>query len=333
VVWASVPSLVSAGLFGFASAQGSDAPRSESLQTLPILQSQMSPMLLTNVGGPDPITDGDSMAAPFLIYGDAEIVVPTSDTISTYVVQSGDTLSEIADRYQVSVNTIRWANNIPTKGTVSVGQKLVVLPISGVRYKVIKGDTIAGIAKKFKGDTEDIASYNGLESSADLKIGMDIIIPDGEMSIPTAQIKTSTKSGVSVKIPAAPAGKAVASGYFSKPVANGILTQGYHDHYHALDISLPRGISMGAPILAAASGTVIVANGTGWNGGYGSLVIIQHDNGMQTLYAHLSRVDVAVGATVSKGQKIGGMGSTGRSTGPHLHWEVRGGTTPMLYSK
>ena len=90
---------------------------------------------------------------------------------------------------------------------------------------------------------------------------------------------------------------------------------------------------MGAPILAAASGTVIVAKSSGFNGGYGEMIIIQHDNGTQTLYAHLSSVKVSVGQQVNRGDVIGGMGSTGRSTGPHLHFEVRGAITPMLYTK
>jgi murein DD-endopeptidase MepM/ murein hydrolase activator NlpD len=326
----TIPKLVSAGLFS-SSVQAFNI-RSESLQTLPILESKMSPMNLRAVGGPEPITDEDSLTSPFSLYDSEDVVIPERDTISTYVVQAGDSLSEIADRYGVSSNTIRWANNIPAKTGIKVGQNLLILPITGIRHKVAKGDTLASIAKRYKSDADDIASFNGLESGEKLTAGEYIIVPDGEMNIPTEQIKTKT-----VKVSTTSSNKSsssdtqqVSGGYYSKPVIGGILTQGYHDRYHALDISLPRGQAMGAPILAAAPGTVIVAKSSGFNGGYGEMVIIQHDNGTQTLYAHLSSVKVSVGDQVNRGQVIGGMGSTGRSTGPHLHFEVRGDKTPMM---
>lgn len=292
-------------------------------------------MLLAQVDDTDPITDDDTMSAPFSLYDEKDIVVPDRETISTYTVQTGDSISEIADRFGVSTNTIRWANNMAAKAPIKVGQELTILPITGVRHKVAKGDTLASIAKRYKSDADDIASFNGLEPGEKLSAGDSIIVPDGEMNIPTEQIKkkptktngSSGTKGPLVNIQTGP------SGYYSKPVVNGILTQGYHDQYHALDISLPRGQSMGAPILAAASGKVIVAKPSGFNGGYGEMIIIQHDNGTQTLYGHLSSVKVSVGQQVNRGDVIGGMGSTGRSTGPHLHFEVRGAKTPMLYTK
>ncbi len=327
-----VPSPVSAGFFG--TKVQADSPKGETLQNLPILQSRLSPMLLAEVQNTDPITDEDSLTAPFFLYDEENIVLPERETITTYVVKSGDTISDIADQFGVSINTIRWANDIPVKSTVRVGEKLAILPITGLRHKVTKGDTLASIAKRYKSDPEDIASFNGLESGEKLTVGGYIIVPDGEMNIPTEKIKSKpTKSSSSAPV-SSPVTTTPSSGYYSKPVAGGILTQGYHDRYHALDISLPRGQAMGAPILAAAPGTVIVAKSSGFNGGYGEMIIVQHDNGTQTLYAHLSSVKVSVGQQVDRGQVIGGMGSTGRSTGPHLHFEVRGAKTPMMgYSK
>jgi murein DD-endopeptidase MepM/ murein hydrolase activator NlpD len=330
-IWIIHPDLVSAGLFS--SPASASTPKSESVQTLPILEAKKwSPMLLAQVDTTAPITDDDTMAVPFSLYDMENVVIPEKDTISTYVVQAGDSLSEIADRYGVSPNTIRWANNIPAKAGIKVGQNLLILPITGIRHKVAKGDTLASIAKRYKSDADDIASFNGFESGEKLTAGEYIIVPDGEMNIPTEQIKTKT-----VKVSTTSSSKSsssntqpVSGGYYARPVVNGILTQGYHDQYHALDISLPRGQAMGAPILASAPGTVIVAKSSGFNGGYGEMVIIQHDNGTQTLYAHLSSVKVSVGQQVDRGQVIGGMGSTGRSTGPHLHFEVRGAKTPMM---
>lgn len=331
MAWAVVPSPVYAGFFG--SKAQAETPKGESLQNLPILQARLSPMLLAQVEDTDPITDEDSMTAPFSLYDEENIIVPDRETITTYVVKSGDTISDIADQFGVSINTIRWANDIPTKSTVRVGQKLVILPITGLRHKVVKGDTIASIAKKYKSDSEDIASFNGLESGDKLVAGEYIIVPNGEMNIPSEQIKKKPTKSSDGKGPLVNI-QVNTSGYYSKPVINGILTQGYHDQYRALDISLPRGQAMGAPILAAAPGTVIVAKPSGFNGGYGQMIIIQHDNGTQTLYGHLSSVKVSVGQQVSRGDVIGGMGSTGRSTGPHLHFEVRGAITPMMgYTK
>lgn len=328
--WIIAPSPVFAGFFG--SKAQAETPKNETLQNLPILQAHLSPMLLAQVKDDQPITDEDSLTAPFSLYDEENVVIPDRDIITTYTVKAGDTISEIADQFGVSVNTIRWANDIPTKSTVRIGQELVILPITGIRHKVAKGDTLASIAKKYKSDTNDIASFNGLESGDKLTVGDYIIVPDGEMNIPTEKIKKKTTSKTNSVSP--DSSKITVSGsYYSKPVVNGILTQGYHDHYNAIDISLPRGKAMGAPILAAAPGKVIVVKPTGYNGGYGHMVIVQHNNGTQTLYAHLSNISVSVGDQVNRGEVLGGMGNTGRSTGPHLHFEVRGAKTPMLYSK
>lgn len=334
---------VSAGLFN-SSAQASIS-RSESLQTLPILQAKLSPMLLTSVGGPDPITDGDTLTGEsFDLYDIENVFIPERETVSTYVVKTGDTLSQIADQFGVSTNTIRWANNIPAKGTITVGQRLTILPITGVRHTVQKGDTLASLAKKYKADTSEIASYNSLETNESLKIGETILIPDGEIIFSQSQIaqgKTTSSNTVATnagksseaqyrtvmaKVANESKSKTAPKGYFIRPV-KGIKTQGFHGPYNAVDIGAP----VGTPIVAAADGTVILAKASGWNGGYGGLTIIQHDNGSQSLYAHQSKVIVEVGQKVSQGQKIGELGNTGRSSGPHLHLEFRGVKTPILY--
>jgi murein DD-endopeptidase MepM/ murein hydrolase activator NlpD len=331
-----IPIGVSAGLFS--SPVSANNTRSENIQTLPILEAKKwSPILLATIADSDPIIDQDSITNQSDLYTIDDIELPENDQITTYTVKTGDSLSEIASQFGVSTNTIRWANNIPKDKNIHIGQTLVILPITGVRHKVSKGDTLANIAKKYKSDADDIAVFNGIESNEGLVVGEFIIVPDGEINIPTDQIKKKTQKPSNTlknnKKTTSDNNEPVSGGYYSKPVSGGILTQGYHDQYHALDISLPRGQAMGAPILAAASGTVIVAKPSGYNGGYGQMVIIQHDNGTQTLYAHMSSVKVSVGDHVNRGEVIGGMGSTGRSTGPHLHFEVRGAVTPMIYSK
>lgn len=342
--WTLAPSVVSAGLFNFLSAN-SDIPRSESLQNLPIMEAHLSPMLLARVDSTNTITDEDTLRAQVSLYDLDTIDVPEREEISTYIVQSGDTLSDIADQFGVSTNTIRWANDIPAKSTVKVGQKLVILPITGVRHKVTAGDTVASIAKKYKADQFDIESYNNLDSGEKLTVGTTIIVPDGEVQFTQSQLakattKSTSKSGLGGNSTDAQykntmgkiggtSKKSAPNGYFIRPVV-GTKTQGFHGPYNAIDVWAPEG----TPIVAAAEGTVILAKGSGYNGGYGGLTIIQHPNGSQSLYAHQSKVIVNVGDYVAQGQKIGEVGHTGRvigKTGNHLHLEFRNIKTPNLY--
>lgn len=247
----------------------------------------------------------------------ADISKPKSSSISVYVVRPGDTLSTIAELFGVSPNTILWANDLPRGTTLKVGQSLTILPVTGVKYTVKKGDTIAAIAKKFGGDSEEILSYNGIGEDG-LSAGVDIIIPDGEISAP---VSVKPKVAITTAIRAtAPAGTAIQLGYYAAPLARYVRTQGVHGT-NAVDLAAPTG----TPILASAEGDVIVAKDSGYNGGYGRYVVIKHDNGSQTLYAHASSISVSVGDHVSKGQLIGYVGISGKATGPHLHFEIRNG--------
>ncbi len=250
-----------------------------------------------------------------------EIDYPVSDQISLYTVHPEDTLPQIAKMFNVTVNTILWANDMKKGDPITRGQLLVILPVTGVKYTVKKGDTLKILGKKFKADADNVADFNGLERGALLTVGDEIIIPDGELSVEgVAPIKTPKKAFATAK-----SGSGNNSqGYFTRPIIGGIRTQGIHGH-NGVDLAS----SYGTPILAAGSGKVVVSKFGGWNGGYGNYVVIQHPNGMQTLYGHMSAVDVAVGDDVSQGFEIGKMGSTGQSTGVHLHFEVRGGVNPF----
>lgn len=237
-----------------------------------------------------------------------------ADAISLYVVLPGDTLSSIANMYDVSVNTIRWANNIEAGKSISVGQTLVILPISGVKYTVTKkGETVSGIAKKFSADSKEIQVFNGITSDSILAIGDTLIIPDGEVAPATPAKKPTSTS----KVVPGYSGPSV-EGYYGMPI-HGIITQGIHGH-NGVDVGAPTG----SAVYAAAEGTVIIAKGSGWNGGYGEMIGIAHSNGTQTIYGHLSQVNVSVGQHVQKGDGIGRSGNTGDSSGPHLHFEIRG---------
>ncbi len=251
----------------------------------------------------------------------ADIVdVPPPDRISVYVVRPGDTLSDIADMFGVSVNTVIWANNLKNARDVHPGDTLIILPISGIERTIVKGDTLKSLAKKYGADAGEIAQYNGLDPAEALVIGSTIIIPGGEITAPPPSVRPSS----TIREPYLGGGGNAQPGYYSNPIPGAVLTQALHG-WNGIDLGGVRG----TPIHAAANGTVIVARSSGWNGGYGNYVVIVHDNGSQTLYSHMKSVIVSPGQSVASGQTIGYVGSTGLSTGPHLHFEVRGAANPF----
>lgn len=241
--------------------------------------------------------------------------------ISLYLVREGDSLSEIAEMFGVSVNTILWANEIKDASTIQPGDTLLILPVSGVQYTVKRGGTLSDVAKLFDADVTEIALFNGIDASAPLAAGTELIIPGGNLVA-----KTTQKTAATGKSGATPPSKPLPelTGYYGNPVPGARLTQGLHGT-NGVDLGAPKG----TPVYASASGTVIVAKGGGgYNGGYGNYIVISHDNGTQTLYAHLSSLSVSSGE-VAKGDLIGAVGNTGRSTGFHLHFEVRGAKNPF----
>jgi LysM repeat protein len=333
------PTVASAGFFSISSLlssitpQASAASESQNSQTLPLLAPATNIDPNPSVGGGDvAVVDGSALVPQDGPSGtSADIGArPVSYSISVYTVREGDTLSGIAHMFGVSMGTITGANSLQGK-PIHPGQELVILPITGMRYTVKKGDTIAGIAKATKSDAFDIQQYNDLASDSDLAAGASILIPNVEtvVATPAAAKNTAVKKAVAkssggLTEPLLGGGGASIPGYYARPLAGGVLTQGLHG-YNGVDLGAPNG----TPIYAAAAGTVIVAAAGGYNGGYGSYVVIKHPNGTQTLYGHMSRVLTTVGATVAQGDNIGLVGSTGKSTGNHLHFEVRGAANPF----
>lgn len=243
-------------------------------------------------------------------------LIDSNTDITEYEVVSGDSLGSIAQKFNISIETILWANDLNSKSTIKVGQKLVILPVSGVSYKVKKGDTVSGLASRFNVTERDIVDFNKTEDDK-LIVGEIIVIPGGKISSkkPTTSSSNSNSGSKQTSF----------VGNFARPISGGIKTQGIHG-YNGIDIGAPIGTS----VFASLSGTVtLTRGGNGWNGGYGNYIVIKHSNGIQTLYAHLDSISVSTGQTVEKGQVIGRSGNTGRSTGPHLHFEVRGAKNPF----
>lgn len=241
--------------------------------------------------------------------------------ISVYVVREGDSLSEVAEMFGVTTNTIMWANDLPKATAIKPGDTLVILPIVGVRHIVKSGDTVASIAKKYEGNAEEILAYNELSSGSDLTVGDTIIVPGGNMHEAAPKKAVASKSGGTTG--GSSGAKASGAGLIH-PLPGAVRTQGIHG-YNAVDLAAP----IGTPIRAAGAGEVIVSKGSGWNGGYGNYVVVKHANGSQTLYAHLSSNAVGIGDTVGAGETVGYVGTSGKSTGAHLHFEVRGAKNPF----
>jgi murein DD-endopeptidase MepM/ murein hydrolase activator NlpD len=229
--------------------------------------------------------------------------------IQEYIVEEGDTLFSISQKFGISLETILWANNLNKNSVIKPGQKLIILPVDGVLHEVRAGDTLSEIAKKYQAKIEDIISFNELENENDIYIGDILIIPGGKMPSPKPAPQPFTP---------------LAQGYFICPVAGGCrITQGLH-WYNAVDFSNGK---CGEPILAAAGGTVLKA---GWQKKAGNYVKILHPNGVVTMYGHLQTIFVSPGEQVSQGQIIGTMGATGKATGCHLHFDVFGAKNPFV---
>lgn len=314
------PSDTHAGVFSYISnlshnksASAREIPHSSG--TLGVLEANLGPNSTSPVGGGEiAIVDGSALIQEVGVIGtQADIMESKSTQISLYVVRQGDSLSVIAKMFGVSVNTIVWANNI--RGPIHEGDELVILPISGVSHKVIRGDTIRSIATKYKADIDDILNYNDLKLNSVLEAGSIVLVPDGE--IQSTPLVTATSKLRNAGGPFYP-------GYYLRPIDSGRKTQGLHG-YNGVDIGAPTG----TPVYASADGVVLLARSYGYNGGYGQYIVVSHANGTQTLYAHLSRVLISSGEVVLKGQTIGLVGSSGKSTGSHIHFEIRGAVNPF----
>ncbi len=322
----AVPLLAHAGLFSAISGIFEEKVEASEVKDAPSAQSVTLLKAATNIdpnpskGGGDILVDEDGALVPEQspegLASDASVLT-TSGEISVYVVRPGDSLSQIAEMFGVSANTILWANDIKSANLIQPGDSLVILPVSGVRHVVKSGDTIESIAEKYKGNIDDIIGYNGLSSEVALRAGQTVVIPGGEVA--NAVTKTAAKTTSRATGSASSGGTS-----FSHPVPGAVRTQGIHG-YNGVDLGAPNGTT----VRAAAGGEVIISKASGWNGGYGNYVVIKHANGTQTLYAHLSINSVGAGAYVEQGETIGAVGSTGRSTGSHLHFEVRGDANPF----
>ena len=281
-------------------------------QSIALLSPNFTIIVPDAVGGPNYTNAGNDVlvANTRSLLGDISTKnIEDTNGISLYIVRKGDTLSQIAELFDVSINTIKWENNISGKN-LKIGQELRILPVTGLTHTIKKGETFGKIARNYGVEIKDITIFNDLDAKS-LKIGTKIIVPNGVKKRVVSRTRSSVKTTYSSRAPQ--------SGYYIRPTIGrvsswfGPRSRGYH---YGLDIAAPTG----TPIVAAASGKVIR---TSCGTGYGICTILEHPNGTKTLYAHTSRLFVKTGDNVKQGQKIASVGSTGRSTGPHLHFEIQ----------
>lgn len=236
------------------------------------------------------------------------------EALEAYVVQSGDTILGIAAKYGLQPETIIWANPEIERSPdrISIGDQIKILPVNGVLHSVKAGDSLSSLAAKYKVTADAIVAYKGnnlSNTTAELTVGTEIIVPGGQKPLVSQQVVTSYSGPI-------PTSATRGSGAFLWPTS-GSITQKYWSGHPAIDI----GSWTGAPVKSADAGYVVEA-GRGWSSGYGNHIVIDHGNGYRTLYAHLNSMFVSPGENVTKGQQLGTVGNTGNSTGPHLHFEV-----------
>ncbi|MCH8049485.1 M23 family metallopeptidase, partial [Patescibacteria group bacterium] len=260
---------------------------------------------------------GGTIVAPTISESDASIA--PREGIELYVVEIGDTLSTIAEKFGISVNTLLWSNALSVRSVLRPGDEIQILPVSGVKHTVKSGDTLSSIAKKYDIEADEILEFNKLASADDLVIGEELIVPGGVVEAPRLVRRSTSITRVfgSPSIPTTSSDQPSVAGTGSLiwPTDLRRITQYYGWRHTGLDIDC----GFNNTNYAADHGIVQYA---GWKGGYGYAVEINHGNGIVTRYGHHSSLYVSAGQQVSRGEAIGRCGTTGRSTGTHLHFEV-----------
>lgn len=287
---------------------------------------------------------GMTINNPYIMTGSVSSGGTGRKSATEYIVETGDSLNGIANKFGVDVATILWQNGLTAKTKLKLGQKLIVPPAVGVMHIVKKGDSLLKIAKLYNAKIEDIVRFNNLDQNGkDLRVGEEIMVPGGAKPQVVAPVKVAVKlpAGVVLKngkyykngkayiveqetygdiITPPSSSRAPGASGFIWPSGSHLITQYFGWTHHAIDIGGP----FETPTYASKAGTVEKAQ-CGWNSGYGCEIIIDHGDGLKTLYGHSSRLLVSVGDYVETGQTIALMGNTGNVrgiTGIHLHFEV-----------
>lgn len=247
--------------------------------------------------------------------------------VEQYTVADGDTIAGIAAKFRLKIETLLETNGLTARSIIRPGQSLSILPVDGVVHEVKRGENIGAIATRYTVSMESILSFNQIADAGAIVVGQKLIIPGGKAPAAPARPRPPTSSNVAVRGPATPPTDPGTKLVW--PTSSRRINQYFTYRHSGLDIDG----DIGSPIYASESGVVSIS---GWGGAYGNTILIKHDNGLVTRYGHHSKNLVSVGERVERGQLIALMGSTGRSTGPHLHFEVLSGNrrvNPFNYTR
>jgi murein DD-endopeptidase MepM/ murein hydrolase activator NlpD len=231
-----------------------------------------------------------------------------------YRVEGGDTISGIGSKFKISADAIKYVNNLTDNSVLQVGQELTIPPISGLIHTIEDGDSLSSIAETYDVPVQAIADFNYILDTSNLVVGTELVIPGAKVPQPVVPFVPAYAPA-----PGTTVDTSASKGWCMWPTSTRIITQYFSWYHNGVDIATPWGTY--PPLYACAGGTVTRAGWDPW--GLGLMVQIDHGNGYSTVYGHMNRIDVGYGEHVSKGEVIGIMGSTGRSTGPHVHFMVK----------
>ncbi len=290
--------------------------------------ASLSPVLGSIDGDDSMITStaslagGGGLAVPIIASSSASVA--PRDGVETYTVAEGDALSTIAAKFGISINTILWANNLSVRSTIRPGQDLTILPVSGVMYTVKSGDSLIKLAQTYSAESSLILSANKLADASAITVGQKLLIPGGTPPTPAANRPIAVRNIFSP----APTGGSTSGSTSSStrmvwPATGHYIVRGLSWFHTGVDIDCD-GRANGTSTqdnIAAGDGIVQYS---GWKSGYGYVVEINHGNSLMTRYGHNYSLYVKAGQQVTAGTPIARCGSTGNSTGTHLHFEVIG---------
>ena len=303
--------------------------------TLPVTPSPSPAETLTPTPEPDAVDLGSwepttSSVVTRRTVPHTEIPERPRDGVFTYTVQAGDTVFGIAEMFGLTPHTIYWANSETLQDNPHMlwtDAVLNILPVDGVYHTVSSGETVASIAEEYGVDVGILYNeWNNLERGQSLQAGMNLVIPGGTRDFVVWQLPSFSdlrgSAAYDTGVCALPETGLRGNGWFTWPTdSRRISGWVFHDPRNPPHGGIDIGLYTGNPIYATDNGVVRYA---GWsNAGYGYLVVLDHGNGYQSYYAHLSAIWVVCGQSVYQGTAIGAGGNTGWSTGPHLHFEIR----------
>ncbi len=330
--------LVALSVVLFAVYLGYQVRRAAAATPVPPASQDVHPLVVStsaskmDVGLPSVVQDIALQAIPRLAELHTTIPERPREETITYTVEIGDAVFSIAKNFNLEPETILWANYDQLRDSpdaLSPGMQLRIPPVNGVYYQWVEGDTMASVAAKFDAGADSIVNFAGNKldlANPEVKSGQWVMIPDGHREfaqwvipvIPRGQAGVAKSVYGAGACPGGYTGGAMGTGFFAWPSASHVLSgNDYWSGHLGIDIAA----SVGDPIYAADSGVIVFSGFS--SQGYGYMILIDHGNGYQTLYAHLSAVSARCGQDVYQGGYIGAAGSTGHSTGAHLHFEVR----------